>query len=159
MLEQVRSEIAQPAADPEPQTPEETVEDNFQYAGILSIPDLSLELPVIDGWSYSRLKLAPCRQQGSAATYDLVIAAHNYKSHFGTLKELSPGAAVTFTDMDGAVYSYTVQDVHQVETDAPDEVFSGEYDLVLYTCTYGGKARVAAFCLLDSPDDQIDIAE
>ena len=50
--------------------------------GILEIPALDLNL-VISSWSYSSLRLAPCRYSGSAYKGDLVIAAHNYQSHFG----------------------------------------------------------------------------
>ena len=147
LLEDVRSTMAA-NADPEPQ--EEPAEEIiYDYAGVIVIPDLSLELPVIDQWSYARLKVAPCRQSGAAADGDLVIAAHNYKSHFGYLDRLEPGASVIFTDMEGTVYRYAVEEIRQLAPeDAEDvsSVFSSEYPLVLYTCTPGGKARVAVFC-------------
>ena len=147
LLEDVRSSMAA-NADPEPQ--EEPAEEiTYDYAGVIAIPDLSLELPVIDQWSYARLKVAPCRQFGSSRTDDLVIAAHNYKSHFGYLDRLEPGASVIFTDMEGTVYRYAVEEIRQLAPeDAEDvsSVFSSEYPLVLYTCTPGGKARVAVFC-------------
>ena len=147
LLEDVRSTMAA-NADPEPQ--EEPAEEiTYDYAGVIAIPDLSLELPVIDRWSYDRLKVAPCRQSGAAPDGDLVIAAHNYKSHFGYLDRLQPGASVIFTDMEGTVYRYAVEEIRRLEPeDAEDvsSVFSSEYPLVLYTCTPGGKARVAVFC-------------
>ena len=150
LLEDVRSTMAA-NADPEPQ--EEPAEEiTYDYAGVIAIPDLSLELPVIDQWNYARLKVAPCRQSGAAADGDLVIAAHNYKSHFGYLDRLEPGASVIFTDMEGTVYRYAVEEIRQLAPeDAEDvsSVFSSEYPLVLYTCTPGGKARVAVFCRWD----------
>ena len=148
LLEDARSAISANADPEEPQ--EEPVEEiTYDYAGVIAIPDLSLELPVIDQWSYDRLKAAPCRQSGAAPDGDLVIAAHNYKSHFGYLDRLQPGASVIFTDMEGTVYRYAVEEVRRLEPeDAEDvsSVFSSEYPLVLYTCTPGGKARVAVFC-------------
>ena len=147
LLEDARSAMA---ADTDPEPQEELAEEiTYDYAGVIAIPDLSLELPVIDQWSYARLKVAPCRQSGAAADGDLVIAAHNYKSHFGYLDRLEPGASVIFTDMEGTVYRYAVEEIRQLEPeDAEDvsSVFSSEYPLVLYTCTPGGKARVAVFC-------------
>ena len=147
LLEDVRSTMAA-NADPEPQ--EEPAEEiTYDYAGVIAIPDLSLELPVIDQWNYARLKVAPCRQSGAAADGDLVIAAHNYKSHFGYLDRLEPGASVIFTDMEGTVYRYAVEEIRQLEPEDVEDVsyvFSSEYPLVLYTCTPGGKARVAVFC-------------
>ena len=151
LLEDARSAISANAAPEEPQ--EEPVEEiTYDYAGVIAIPDLSLELPVIDQWSYDRLKVAPCRQSGAAPDGDLVIAAHNYKSHFGYLDRLQPGASVIFTDMEGTVYRYAVEEIRRLEPeDAEDvsSVFSSEYPLVLYTCTPGGKARVAVFCQWD----------
>ena len=147
LLEDARSAMA---ADTDPEPQEEPVEEiTYDYAGVIAIPDLSLELPVIDQWSYARLKVAPCRQSGAAADGDLVIAAHNYKSHFGYLDRLEPGASVIFTDMEGTVYRYAVEEIRQLEPEDVEDVssvFSSEYPLVLYTCTPGGKARVAVFC-------------
>ena len=147
LLEDARSAMAANAA---PEMQEEPVEEiTYDYAGVIAIPDLSLELPVIDQWNYARLKVAPCRQSGAAADGDLVIAAHNYKSHFGYLDRLEPGASVIFTDMEGTVYRYAVEEIRQLEPEDVEDVssvFSSEYPLVLYTCTPGGKARVAVFC-------------
>ena len=147
LLEDARSAMA---ADTDPEPQEEPAEEiTYDYAGVIAIPDLSLELPVIDQWNYARLKVAPCRQSGAAADGDLVIAAHNYKSHFGYLDRLEPGASVIFTDMEGTVYRYAVEEIRQLEPEDVEDVssvFSSEYPLVLYTCTPGGKARVAVFC-------------
>ena len=123
--------------------------DGYEYVGYVEIPALELKLPVMADWDYTRLKVAPCRQFGSSRTDDLVIAAHNYENHFGRLKELTKGDTVIFTDMEGTVYRYAVEEIRQLAPeDAEDvsSVFSSEYPLVLYTCTPGGKARVAVFC-------------
>ena len=63
------------------------------YIGVLSIPSLELELPVISQWDYPALKVAPCRYSGSLYQDNLIICAHNYASHFGKLKELQPGTS------------------------------------------------------------------
>ncbi|MDO4649044.1 MAG: sortase [Eubacteriales bacterium] len=124
----------------------EIIIDDYGYVGYITIPDLSVELPIMSDWSYEKLRIAPCRQFGSSRTDDLVIAAHNYDSFFGGLKNLSPGAAVLVTDMDGTVHRYQIVKIETLEpTDVSTVQYSG-YDLVLYTCTYGGKTRVTTFC-------------
>lgn len=120
--------------------------DGYAYIGVLDIPALELRLPVMAEWDYTRLQLAPCRQFGSTATDDLVIAAHNYQTHFGRLRELSPGDTVTFTDMDGAEIVYRVEKTQTLNPDEVDAVQNSGYALVLYTCTVGGKTRVTVFC-------------
>lgn len=120
--------------------------NGYRCVGIISIPKLEIELPVISQWDYKRLTVAPCRQTGSTATNDLVIAAHNYDHHFGRLKDLTQGDSVLFTDMNGAVNQYKVVLVDTLSATAVETVLESENDLVLYTCTKGGAKRVSVFC-------------
>ncbi len=142
--EAVRDRGAAPGAL-DPNMP--TVEiDGYAYVGYLSVPSVELELPVMAEWDYDRLKIAPCRQFGSSRTDDLVIAAHNYTSHFGKLSGASVGDAVTFTDMEGVVNAYAVAAVETVDPTLVENVERSGYPLVLYTCTYSGETRSALFC-------------
>lgn len=120
--------------------------DGYYYIGYLSVPSLGLELSVMSEWDYTRLKIAPCRYAGSTKTDDLVIAAHNYARHFGTLTQLSVGDTVLFTDMDNVVSRYEVAELETLEPTAIESMTAGEYDLTLFTCTYGGKSRVTVRC-------------
>ena len=135
---------------PTPKPPKTTMPvveiDGNGYIGYVAIPTLEIELPVMSDWSYEKLRVAPCRHAGATFSEDLVIAAHNYDQHFGGLKNLQIGDSVTFTDMDGDVFSYQVALVETVAPTAVEQVLESEYALVLYTCTYGGKTRVAVFC-------------
>lgn len=120
--------------------------DGEDYIGILSIPALELELPVISEWSYPRLKIAACRLEGSAYLDNLIVAAHNYRSHFGGLKNLRPGDAVTFIDADGNIFSYEVAETEVLGRDDLAGLEYGNWDLTLFTCTVGGRARVVVRC-------------
>lgn len=113
----------------------------FDCIGILEIPSLELQLPVIGDWSYDNLKNAPCRYSGSAYTGDLVIAGHNYDSHFGSLTDLSLDDEIVFTDIDGNVFRYAVAEFETLEPTAIDSMTAGMYDLTLFTCTISGHAR------------------
>lgn len=128
--------------------------DGYDYVGYLTIPALNLELPVMNEWDYKRLKISPCRYSGSVKTGDMVIAAHNYKKHFGRLLKLSQGDEIYFTDMDGKKYSYSVQTVESLTPTAIEEMTSGEYELTLFTCTYGGKSRITVRCSADNTNSQ-----
>lgn len=135
--------------NPEMEMP--TVETDGQaYIGALSIPALDLELPVISEWSYPRLKIAPCRFEGSAYLDDLIIAGHNYRSHFGGLKNLRPGDEVTFTDAEGNVFRYTVAELETVGGNDLEGLESGEWDLTLFTCTLARTTRVVVRCVRES---------
>ena len=120
--------------------------NGYDYVGYVEIPALELKLPVMATWDYDLLQVAPCRQFGSSRTDDLVIAAHNYVTHFGYLKKLIPGDTVIFTDMDGIVNTYAVEKTKTLDPTSVDAVKNSGCDLVLYTCTIGGKTRVCVFC-------------
>ena len=121
------------------------IDGNF-YIGFVSIPSLELELPVMDDWNYKKLKKAPCRFTGDMYSDDLVVMAHNYVRHFGPIRRLQAGDTVTFTDMDGVTTEYAVVAVDVLKPTAVEEMTAGEYDLTLFTCTYGGKTRVTVRC-------------
>lgn len=152
-------ETTEPTQPLDPEMPV-TYINGYGYIGYLEIPNLDLKLPVMADWDYDRLQIAPCRQFGSSRTDDLVIAAHNYDSHFGKFKDLAPGHYLTFTDMDGIVTTYRVEKNEVLQPDAVDAVQNSDYDLVLYTCTKGGKTRIVLFCnRIDKPADAKEQAE
>jgi len=117
-----------------------------EYVGVLEIPALGLSLPVMEGWSYQKLKTAPCRFSGSIYTDDIVIMAHNYSGHFGGISSLVPGDTVKFLDAEGTELSYTVVLLETVGANDVEEMIYSEYDLTLFTCTYSGEARIALRC-------------
>lgn len=146
--EEITTSSGGDAALPDPYDPtmREVEIDGYMYIGYLSVPSLGLELPVMSDWDYSRLRIAPCRYTGTVDTNDLVIAAHNYASHFGTLGSLKAGETVCFTDVYGEVTEYMVVALETLPPTAVEEMTSGEYDLSLFTCTYGGQSRITVRC-------------
>lgn len=132
---------------PEMEMPTVAVADH-RYIGVVSVPALGLTLPVMDQWSEANGKTAPCCWQGSAYAGDLIIAGHNYRSHFGALKNLGPGDRVTFTDVEGHAFSYAVSAVEVLDKTALEEMAAGDWDLTLFTCTYGGQSRLTIRCIL-----------
>jgi sortase A len=120
--------------------------NGYNYIGYLSIPALELELPIMSSWSYRQLKIAPCRYSGSLRGEDLVLMAHNYSRHFGKISKLNEGDTISFTDVDGVVTYYQVAAMDILEPTAVEVMTSGEFDLTLFTCTYGGGSRVTVCC-------------
>ena len=134
--------------DPDMEMPEFTLSSlgDISCIGILEIPALDLQLPVISVWSYPALRLAPCRYTGSAYKGDLVIAAHNYQSHFGRLKTLSTGSEVIFTDAVGNRFVYQVAVIEALTPWSVEDMTSGEWPLSLFTCTLDSQNRVTVRC-------------
>ena len=120
--------------------------DGIAYIGVPMIPALELELPIISEWNYPRLQVAPCRYAGSVYQDNLVIAGHNYDAHFGRLRHLEPGDAVIFMDIDGNQFFYQVAELLVLEPTDIEEMLSEEWDLSLFTCTFGGATRITVRC-------------
>lgn len=138
------TEIPDYILNPEMDMPETEI-DGTKYIGTLEIPKIALDLPVISEWSYQSLKIAPCRYFGSAYLDNMVIAAHNYKSHFREIENLSAGDEVVFTDIDGNRFFYSVAAAEVLPPGAVEEMTSG-WDLTLFTCNSTGTFRVAIRC-------------
>ena len=145
LLEEIPSSpLENPETDAE--AAEEIEIDGYRYIGVLTIPALHLELPILSGWNYEYLKIAPCRYYGSAQTDDLVIAAHNYRSHFGRLSQLNAGDAVFFKDANGVVHRYAVVSKEIIQPTDVETMLNKENDLTLFTCTYRGSSRMTVRC-------------
>lgn len=145
-VDTVEEQLPDYVLDPDMEMPTTTVDGN-EYIGVLEVPSLGLSLPVMSEWSYPGLRIAPCRYSGSAYGSGFTIAAHNYSTHFGPVRDLNAGAEVIFTDVDGNSFAYEVQAVEVLEPTAIEEMLSDDWDLTLFTCTTGGQARVAVRCV------------
>ena len=123
--------------DPDMEMPEFTLSSlgDISCIGILEIPALDLQLPVISEWSYPALRLAPCR-----------YTAHNYQSHFGRLKTLSTGSEVIFIDAVGNRFVYQVAVIEALTPWSVEDMTSGEWPLSLFTCTLDSQNRVTVRC-------------
>lgn len=120
--------------------------DGYDYIGELEIPSVKLKLPVISHWDYNTLTFSPGRYVGSVYKDNMVIAAHNYQSHFGKLFNINTDDEVTFTDVDGHKFIYKVIDVEIIQPEDIDGMTAGNWDLTLFTCTYGGLTRWTVRC-------------
>ncbi len=116
--------------------------DGKRYIGVLDIPVLGLKLPIMEEWSYPNLKISPCRYKGSIKENNLVLAAHNYSSHFGNIKNLMSDDRVYFSDVNGVVYEFKVVNIEKLNGSDTVKMENGEWDLTLFTCNFDGTKRV-----------------
>ena len=118
----------------------------YDYIGYLNFPDYDLTMPVAATWSFPAMEISPCRHTGSVYNDNLVVAGHNYNTHFGVLFNLRLGDIVTFTDVDGNMFTYTVRELIRVSPDDSDAVMNSGYALTMYTCNWDTTERFTAFC-------------
>ncbi|MBQ0011289.1 MAG: sortase [Clostridiales bacterium] len=121
--------------------------DDYPYCGYLYIPDIELEMAVVDEATEQNMKYSLCRYAGDPFQQNMVIAGHNYRSVFRKLRDLEAGDDIYFTDMDGEVFHYTVLESVVIPGKGVEEMLEGEWDLTLFTCTYGGADRYTIRCV------------
>lgn len=138
-------EIPDYQLNPEMEMPVKTIQGQ-DYIGVLEIPALQLELPILSQWSASNLKIAPCRYSGTAYQGHFILCAHNYRSYFGRIRGLHSKDQITITDVDGNTFSYEVAGVEILSAEAVEEMENENWDLTLFTCTLGNQNRVTVRC-------------
>jgi sortase A len=120
--------------------------DGFTYIGVVSVPTLGIELPVMSEWSYPLLKRSACRFDGSYLDDTLVIAGHSTRKHFRPLRQAQVGDSVVFTDVMGNAIPYQVVAIETLGPKDGEKLITGDWDLTLFTCSPGGERRVTVRC-------------
>lgn len=131
--------------NPEMGMPVEDIGGN-DYLAVISIPSIGVELPVLAELDMTTLKIAPARYKGSIYTGDMIIAGHNYNTHFGALDKVQVGDFVYLTDMDGNVFKTQVYKTEVIHGYDVEGIYADDADLTLFTCTYSGKDRTVLRC-------------
>jgi sortase A len=123
--------------------------DGYSICAGVSIPKIGIDLPVINDWSAENLKISVCRYYGLPRA-KLVLMAHNYARHFGKIGSLRAGDVVQITDIRGRVFDHEVTMTETIPGQQFEQLMDGggEWDLTLFTCTYGGANRVVVRCVL-----------
>lgn len=131
-----------------------TVWDSYDVDGVLSIPRLGLELPVLSQYTEELLKVSPCVYQGLGGSEPerLVIAGHNYRSHFGSLDQLAPGDEITYRSLDKVETCFQVTQLVEIGAEDAALLEEGEWDLTLLTCNLDMSRRLLVRCDMAAPD-------
>lgn len=120
----------------------------------ITIPKLSIELPVIEECTPEALEVSVCRFAGPYEPGEaghLVITGHNYRSgaHFGRLDEISIGDSVVLMDVWGDEFVYEVSEMLNITPNEAEAlgVTAAERSLDLLTCTNNANARLLVRCV------------
>lgn len=129
--------------------------DGYECIGTVEIPSLDLRLPVLSNWDNDLLRVSPCRYAGSYWADDMVVCGSNYSTHFGPITGCEPGMDVYFTNVDGLQIHYRVSNVETVSASDVEKMTANDknssstsdWDLTLFTRTFGGSERCAVRCI------------
>lgn len=126
----------------------------YAIDGILSIPGLGLELPVLADYSEDNLRLSICLYEQDSDGSRKVIAGHNYRNHFGRLESLAEGDSLTYTAADGSKTGYRVLSLTEIDADDREALEAGEWDMTLFTCNTDMSRRILVRLAEIPPDSQ-----
>ncbi len=120
----------------------------YTMLGRLSIPSISLDLPVLDRASEASMKVSVGVLYGVGLNQigNTVIAGHNYRNgtFFSNLKKVKNGDLIYITDNSGKKIKYTVYNVYTTTSsdfDYASRDTAGKREVSLTTCTDDVNAR------------------
>ena len=151
LLAAVETRIAAPADLPAPEVTGDPWA-GYEVIGVVALPDLGLSLPVLADYTQDLLAVAPCRYTDDLALEpgQLVVAGHNYRTHFGRLGELASGSRITWQNLDGVTYTYTVTEVTEIDAGDREALEQGDWDLTLFTCDVTRTRRILVRAALEA---------
>ena len=127
-----------------------TASDGTSYytIGVINIPSINVNYPILSTYTDELLKIAPCRFHGPNPNEvgNLCIAGHNYKNSkfFSKVPNLQLGDKIEITDLSGRMLTYTVYDKFIVNPDelaCTSQLTNGKKEITLITCTNDNKQR------------------
>ena len=120
----------------------------YYTIGVINIPSINVNYPILSTYTDELLKIAPCRFHGPNPNEvgNLCIAGHNYKNSkfFSKVPNLQLGDKIEITDLSGIMLTYTVYDkfiVNPDELECTSQLTNGNKEITLITCTNDNKQR------------------
>lgn len=120
----------------------------YYTIGVINIPSINVNYPILSTYTDELLKIAPCRFHGPNPNEvgNVCIAGHNYKNSkfFSKVPNLQLGDKIEITDLSGRMLTYTVYDkfiVNPDELECTSQLTNGNKEITLITCTNDNKQR------------------
>ena len=151
--EEIISETQIIQTEVEVEVPEEqrsVANDGTEYytIGVINIPSINVNYPILSTYSDALLKISPCKFHGANPNEvgNLCIAGHNYRNtkFFSKVPTLENGDIIEITDLGGNTLTYAVYDkfiVNPDELECTSQLTEGRKEITLITCTDDNKQR------------------
>ncbi|MGO1356967.1 class A sortase [Alkalibacterium gilvum] len=121
--------------------------DNVEGIGIISMPEVDMTLPILDGLSVANLMAGAgtMKQDQVPGQGNYSIAGHNWRDRttlFSPLHRAEKGMSI-FLTIDGETYEYSVSTIQTVEPTRIDIIEDQDEPLLtLVTCNHDGSKRL-----------------
>lgn len=133
-----------------PEEQKSVASDGTEYytIGVVNIPSIDVNYPILSTYSDALLKIAPCKFHGPNPNEvgNLCIAGHNYRNSkfFSKVPDMELGDTIEITDLGGNTITYSVYDkfiVNPDELECTSQLTGGKREITLITCTDDNKQR------------------
>ena len=132
-----------------PNTYKDSNGNTYATVGVITIPKINVNYPILSETSDALLKIAPCKFWGPNPNEvgNFCIVGHNYRNtrFFSKVPKLSIGDKIEIMDLTGTTVTYKIYNMHNVNpTDVRDttQKTDGKREVTLITCTDDSKERV-----------------
>lgn len=160
--ERVQSELLEYTEDVIAAVDEDQKVTTADNTVLLTIPDLDIEAPVLEGVDTGTLSIAAGHfpDTGTIGKGNYCVAGHSsvaYDCIFNNLKDVKLGMKMNLIDTNGVCYTYFVTE-NKVVNPKDTWVLDGYKDnrLTIVTCTDGGLRRQIVIGLLMSEDEYLE---
>lgn len=116
------------------------------FVGVLEVPIYGARLPIGSSWDKSKVSQYPCRFWGSAYDGSLIIGGSDHQGQFDFIESISLGDEVSFTDMGGVRYPYTVIEIERTKDVSAEYLRTGEEKLVFFARNSYGFDYIVVRC-------------
>lgn len=123
--------------------------NGYSVVGIINIPKLKLEYPIIDKTNEQAMKVSITKFWGNNVNDigNFTMAGHNYidGTMFGGTKKLNIGDKIEMTDLTGKTVEYEIFDKYVIDPNdvkCVNSVKDGTREITLITCTNGRSNRL-----------------
>ena len=123
--------------------------DNFFVIGMIEIPKINIEYPILSTINDELLKISPCKFYGPYPNKigNLCIAAHNYDDNrfFSNLHNLNIGDSINIYDSKNFLVTYYVYEKYEIslnDTSCTSQNTNGKREITLVTCNNITKNRL-----------------
>lgn len=121
----------------------------YNVVGIITIPKLELEYPIIDKTNEEAMKVSITKFWGNNVNDigNFTMSGHNYMdgTMFGGTKKLNVGDLIEMTDLSGRTIKYKIFDKYVInpnDVECVNSVEGGTREITLITCTNGRSNRL-----------------
>lgn len=121
---------------------------NYEVIGILNIPSLGIEYPILSSTSTELLKISLTKYHGANPNEvgNMVVLGHNYQNgqFFSNLHKIKKKDIIKITDLQGTTLNYEVYDfkvIDPYDNSGTSQLTNGKTEITLITCYNNGTER------------------